>query len=127
MHEKDGKTIAEIIRFIIVGTTATAVHYGLYFILLKTMNENVAYTVGYLVSFLFNYIMSARFTFKKKTSLKNGVGFCAAHIFNYLLQISLLNVFILLGVGKQFAPIPVYCIAVPTNFLIVRFVFNKAK
>jgi hypothetical protein len=30
-----------------------------------------------------------------------------------------------LGVNENFAPIPVYCIAVPVNFMLVRFVFRK--
>ena len=55
----------------------------------------------------------------------HGVGFACAHLFNYVLQISLLNLFIWLGVGEELAPVPVYCIAIPTNFVLVRFVFVK--
>lgn len=122
---KGRQTFAEAARFAVVGVTATAVHYGVYYLLLQVLNENVAYTIGYAVSFVLNYVLSARFTFKKKTSKRNGAGFAAAHVFNYLLQVSLLNLFIRLGVSRELAPVPVYCIAVPTNFLIVRFVFRK--
>lgn len=121
------ETAGEAVRFVMVGITATAVHYGVYFMLYDNMNENVAYTIGYVVSFILNYVLSARFTFKKRTSIKNGAGFAVAHAFNYLLQVGLLNMFLFIGVGKLLAPIPVYCIAVPTNFAIVRFVFNKSK
>lgn len=127
MKRPGRQTIGEAARFIMVGVAATAVHYGVYFILLGMMNESVAYTIGYVVSFVLNYFLSARFTFKKKTSARNGAGFAAAHAFNYLLQVSLLNLFIWLGVSKELAPVPVYCVAVPTNFLIVRFVFRKVK
>ena len=89
------------------------------------MDGNVAYTLGYLVSYVASYVLSARFAFRKKRSVKNGLGFGCAHQFNYLLQISLLNFFIWLGVSKVLAPVPVYCVAIPTNFLIVRFVFRK--
>lgn len=119
------ETFSELLRFGIVGAAATALHYGIYWLLHGIAGVNVAYTIGYFVSFVFNYLCSARFTFKKKKSVKNGLGFCCAHLFNYLLQISLLNLFLHLGVGKGIAPIPVYCIAIPTNFLIVRFVFKK--
>lgn len=126
--KKPGKqTKGEAFRFVITGATATAVHYGVYFVLFRMMDENVAYTIGYAVSFVLNYILSARFTFRKKTSVRNGAGFCAAHVFNYLLQLSLLNLFIWLGVSKALAPVPVYCVAVPTNFAVVRFVFRKIK
>lgn len=118
-------TFFEILRFGIVGTVATAVHYGVYWLLHGVMNVSVAYTLGYLVSFVANYLMSARYTFRKKKSVKNGVGFGFAHLFNYALQIVLLNLFLWLGVGKALAPVPVYCIAIPTNFIIVRFVFRR--
>ena len=121
------QTVNEILRFGIVGALTTALHYGIYLVLQHYINVNVAYTVGYFVSFVFNYISSARFTFKKKESVKNGLGFCGAHAFNYCLQLGLLNLFLWLGVGRSLAPVPVYCIAVPSNFLIVRLVFRKLK
>lgn len=119
------KIISEILRFGITGCLATVFHYLVYYILKIYINLSVAFTLGYVVSFVFNYIMSARFTFKKKTSAKNGLGFCAAHIINYLLQIGLLNFFVYVGVHPSLAPIPVYCISIPVNFTIVRFVFNR--
>lgn len=119
------ETFFELVRFGVVGVVATALHYGVYWLLHGVVDVNVAYTLGYLVSFVANYVLSARFTFRKKKSVKNGLGFACAHLFNYLLQISLLNFFIWLGVSKVLAPVPVYCVAIPTNFLIVRFVFRK--
>lgn len=119
------ETFFEIVRFGIVGVVATALHYGIYWLLNDLMNVNVAYTLGYFISFVVNYLLSARFTFRRKKSVKNGFGFGVAHVFNYLLQICLLNLFIWLGVSKSLAPVPIYCIAIPTNFLIVRFVFRK--
>lgn len=118
-------TFLEMVRFGIVGVVATALHYGVYWLLHGVMNVSVAYTIGYVVSFVANYLLSARFTFRKKRSVKNGIGFAFAHAFNYLLQITLLNLFIWLGVSAVLAPVPVYCVAIPTNFLIVRFVFRK--
>ena len=69
--------------------------------------------------------MTAKFTFKKDATTKKGVGFLGAHIINFILQTSLLQLFLWLGVDENFAPIPVYCIAVPVNFMLVRFVFRK--
>ena len=119
------ETFFELVRFGVVGVVATALHYGVYWLLHGVMDVNVAYTLGYIVSFVANYLLSACFTFRKKKSVKNGLGFACAHLFNYLLQISLLNFFIWLGVSKMLAPVPVYCVAIPTNFLIVRLVFRK--
>ena len=52
------------------------------------------------------------------------MGFGGAHLINYILHISLLNLFLWLGFSKPFAPIPVFTIAIPVNFLLVRFVFK---
>ena len=121
------ETLGEIIRFGIVGTTAVAIHYGVYWVLQHWMNVNVAYTIGYIVSFLVNYYLSARFTSKEKTSARNGLGFGLAHLTNYLLHIVLLNVFLWLGLSREIAPLAVLAIAVPTNFVLVRFVFKHFK
>ena len=115
----------EIIRFAIVGAVATAIHYGVYLLLSLVVDVNVAYTVGYVASFLVNYLLSAAFTFREGKSVECGIGFTIAHLFNYLLRVSLLNLFIWLSVPPAYAPIPVYCIAVPTNFILVRTVFRR--
>lgn len=121
----DRTTILQMLRFGITGIVATALHYGVYYLLMQFMNINVSFAIGYFVSFVLNYIMSAHFTFKKKTSAKNGIGFCLAHLFNFLLQLSLLNFFVWLGIMPQYAPIPVYSICIPVNFILVRFVFSR--
>ena len=121
------ETLGELIRFGIVGTTAATIHYGVYWVLQHWMNVNVAYTIGYIVSFLVNYYLSARFTFKEKTSTKNGLGFGLAHLTNYLLHIVLFNFFLWIGLSREIAPLAVLAIAVPTNFVLVRFVFKHFK
>lgn len=119
------ETIYEVLRFGIVGVVATALHYVIYWILQHWINVNVAYTIGYFLSFIANYFLSAQFTFREKTTTRNGIGFAGAHLFNYLFQMVLLNIFLWLGVSKALAPLPVYCIAVPVNFILVRTVFKK--
>ena len=119
------KTIyGEIIRFGLVGTTAAAIHYGTYWLLQHYIDVNIAYTVGYVVSFMVNYYLSAHFTFRQKTSARNGLGFIGAHLTNYFMHIVLFNAFLLVGLSRALAPLAVLAIAVPLNFLMVRFVFK---
>ena len=118
------ETLGQIVRFGIVGIFAVAIHYGVYWLLQRWINLNVAYTTGYIVSFIVNYFLSARFTFREQTSARNGAGFASAHIFNYFLQLGLFNFFLWVGIHRLVAPFAVLLIAVPTNFLIVRFVFK---
>ena len=117
-------TFGEIIRFGMVGTTAAAIHYGTYWLLQRFIDVNVAYTVGDIVSFIDNYILSDRFTFREKTSTRNGLGFIGAHVTNYLMHIVLFNFFLWVGLSRAIAPLAVLAIAVPVNFLMVRFVFK---
>ena len=112
--------IKEILRFGAVGIGATALHYGIYYVLLRWLNHNVAYTVGFVVSFVCNYVASSWFTFRVKTSLQRFVGFGMSHLTNYFVQMVLLNLFIFMGLAASVAPLPVYVLAVPINYLLVR-------
>ena len=46
------KQLPEFVRFVMVGIFATALHYGLYFVLQWVINVNIAYTLGYALSFI---------------------------------------------------------------------------
>lgn len=119
------KRFPEFIRFVMVGVLATALHYGIYFLLQRFINVNIAYTLGYALSFIANFYLTAYFTFGKKPSWSKAFGFGGAHLFNYLLHIGLLNTVLWLELSKTLAPIPVFAIAIPVNFLLVRFVFKR--
>lgn len=122
---KKYQNIREFIRFGIVGALATGIHYGLYYLLNLVMNVNVAYTIGYVVAWCCNFYLSAHFTFKSETSVKRGVGFAISHGINYVLHMALLNLFLWLGLSETWAPIPVFCIVIPINFILVRYVFKS--
>lgn len=117
--------IGEAVRFGIVGVGATALHYGIYYLLQQVINVNVAYTVGYAVSFVANFYATSYFTFGTSPSWKKLFGMGAAHGVNYLLHILLLNVFLWMGISKVWAPFPVFAVVIPVNFLLVRFVFKR--
>lgn len=115
----------EIIRFGIVGIIATIIHYGIYLVLNLIIVPWIAYSIGYGTSFLCNFYLSNKFTFKTKPTIKKGIGFGLSHFINYVLQVILLSIFIKLGIPDKYAPLPVFCIAVPINFLMVRFVLKS--
>ena len=121
------KQLPEFVRFVRVGIFATALHYGLYFVLQRIINVNITYTLGYALSFIANFYLTAYFTFGRKPSWRKAFGFGGAHLFNYLLHLGLLNLFLWAGLLKPLAPIPVFAIAIPVNFLLVRFVFKRKE
>ena len=57
------QTFYELVRFGIVGVTATAIHYGIYWLLMHVINVTVAYSIGYALSFICNFLLSSHFTF----------------------------------------------------------------
>ena len=117
---KSRERLLEIVRFGIVGTTAMLIHYGIYYMLLPLMNVNVAYSTGYFVSFLCNFLLTSYFTFRVRPTWLRLLRFSGSHGINYLVYISLFNFFLWAGVPKLWAPFPVYLIAVPISFILVR-------
>jgi len=115
----------ELIRFCVVGGISVCVLYVVYYLFISILNHSIAYSIAYILSFVVNYILTTSFTFKTKKTKKNGLGFALSHIVNYCMQVGLLNLFIFLGCSKQIAPIPVFAICVPTNFVMVRFFMKR--
>ena len=125
LDEQQREKLGEIIRFGIVGVVATLIQAGTYCLLVTVLNYVVANTIAYIVSFLFNYIASTHYTFRVKSTAKRGAGFLLSHVVNYLLQTASLAFFIWMGMEKRLALIPMFCICVPVNFLLVRFFLKK--
>ena len=130
--------LGEVVRFAIVGGIATVLQYVIYLAAMPLLANlipalgnsdhtlaTVANTLAYILSFIFNFIASTRYTFKVKANAKRGAGFTFSHIVNYSMQTLFLNLFVGLGSAKQMAMIPTLCICIPVNFLLVRFFLKK--
>ena len=115
----------EFLRFCIVGLLATGIHYGIYLLMIRWLNANLAYSIAYIISLACNLLLTASFTFKANVTVKRSLGFVASHGVNYLLHIAFLNLFLFLGVAEEWAPIPVFCLVFPINFILVRTVFKR--
>lgn len=136
LGDKRRQQLGEVVRFGIVGVTATLLQYFIYWLLLRLAIHwdveagthtlsTMAMTIGYVVSFIYNFVASTRFTFRVKANARRGAGFLFSHVVNYSLQMLTLNLFLLLGIGKQWPPIPMFCVCVPVNFLLVRFFLKR--
>lgn len=112
-----------VVRFGITGTVSSLLHYAVYCIAVTRMGAAAAYTVGYAVGLLCNYVLTTYFTFQRHPSRNNLLGFIGSHILNYILEIVLLEVFLWMGMSKFLAPVAVMIIVVPINFLLLRYVF----
>ena len=136
MDDARREKLGEVIRFGIVGGLATVLQYVIYLAMMPVLNHFIpqmgdhslattANTIAYIVSFIFNFIASTRYTFKVKANAKRGSGFTLSHVVNYTMQTVCLNLFVGLGLAKQWAMIPTLCICIPVNFLLVRFFLKK--
>ena len=56
---------------------------------------------------------------------RRGAGFALSHAVNYLLQMATIQFFVWVGVPERLAPIPMFAICVPVNFLLVRFFLKR--
>ena len=124
---KDKEKLFEFIRFCFVGTIAAGIHYGIYYLLQAYINVNVAYTTGYLISLVCNFFLTAYLTFHSAPSIKKVIGFGGSHLVNYLIHMFLFNFFLYIGISRILAPILVLAVAVPINFLLLRWVFKHKK
>lgn len=121
---------AEFLRFCMVGGIATALHYGIYLLLQKTIMTHgvwlsVAYTAGYGLSLLANYYLTTYFTFRSKSSTARAAGFGLSHVVNYTLHILLFNLFIWLGVWEELAPACAMAIALPVNYALLHLIYKR--
>ena len=69
----------QFVRFGVVGTVSSAIHYGVYCLVLLVANANISFTAGYAVGFICNYFLTTFFTFRSKPSSRNAVGFGFSH------------------------------------------------
>ena len=124
---KSRKALGQFVRFGMVGVFCTGLHYAIYYMLQWWLEVNLAYTAGYVLSLVAHVYLTAFFTFGTSPSWKRLAGMGGAHLVNYLLHMLLLNLFLWLGVTKTWAPVPVFAIAIPVNFILVRWVFTNHK
>ena len=114
----------QFLRFGVIGCLSSALHYGIYYLLLFWTVANVAYIVGYLVSFIVNFLLTCSFTFRTKPTIKRFLGFAGSHAVNFGLHIILLNLLLFIGVHKLIAPVLVMSIAMLVQFTILRLIFK---
>jgi putative flippase GtrA len=112
------------LRFGIVGVVASAIHYGIYALLIWLgYGENLAYSFGFLFSLCCNYVLTTYFTFRQRPSKRNVAGFIASHVLNYFVEIGLLNLFLWMGFSRWLAPIMDMAVAAFINFLVLQFAY----
>ena len=102
------------VRFAVVGGVATVRCFD-------DLWPALAYFCAFCVSIVCNFLLSSYFTFRVRPSARRAVRFLTAHLINLVNELVLLEIWLWAGVPKLYAPLCVFLVAFPVNFLMVRF------
>lgn len=123
LSRENGQT--QFVRFCINGCVCAGLHYGIYALLQIWIDLNVAFSVGYVLSFIFNFFSTSRFTFHARPTWGRFVGFAGSHVINYLVNIGAFNVLLSLGIHRLVSPLLAMLVAMIINFLLLKFIFTN--
>ena len=87
---KSDSKYGQFLRFCVNGVLAVAIQYAVYWVLIKWIEVNIAYTLSYLVSFCCNFVITSYWTFHSSPSWKRLIGFGSSHIVNFFVQLGFL-------------------------------------
>ena len=123
------------VRFVCVGVLGTLLQYGIYYLFLDIFRESnadsqtmtsVAFSIGFLVEMVVNYLLTNYYTFHTHPSWKNAGGFLVGRAINYGVQILFLNILIWLSMSEEIAGIVAIILAGIINyFMLVPFFRTK--
>ena len=123
------------VRFLVVGNSGALIQYLLYLAFLfffKWLGKDsegwvsAAFTIGYILEMVYNYLMQAYYVFECPPQKKNLYGFLVARGINYLLQMFLLWLFTRL-MNEEAAGIAAIVLAGIVNYFVMRLFFKQAK
>ena len=124
------------VRFVFVGTLGTGVQYGIYYLLLGFFQRHwpevgiltsLAFTVGFVIEMICNYLLTNFYTFRTRPSWKNAGGFLLGRALNYVIQLSLLNTLVWMQLGEEWAGIVAIMLAGVINYFVLRPFYKEKK
>lgn len=125
-----------VVRFTIVGAIGTAMQYGIYYVFLALFERycpglhayvTIAFTIGFCVEMVSNYLLTNFYTFRSRPCLKNAGGFLVGRGVNYVVQIGFLHLLILCSMPEEWAGIVAIVLAGIVNYFVLMPFFKKKK
>lgn len=133
------------LRFVMVGLLGTVFQYVLYDWLLwlighyqghevSPLMTNVAFTMAFVMEMVCNYVVSSYYTFSARPTWTNFAGFVGSRLVNYIIQMGLLNVGLLLFTHweqyldpDRWAGITAILVAGVINYFLLRILYRQKK
>lgn len=116
----------EMIIFLIVGLSNTALTYVTYLGLLHLLHYAWAYTGAFIVGLIFTGLLNIRVTFARHPTFAVWIVFAAYYTVYWLCSIGLLHLLVDgFSVPEAFGPLVMLPIVVPINFVITRVIVHR--
>lgn len=126
-----------MVRFFIVGMAGMFLQDWLYRMILKAFQTwwgderailvYIAFVIAFAIEMVFNYLISAWYTFRSKPTLSNAGGFVLARILNLFIQFIFLHVLITIGIEEINAGFPSIFAAGIINYFVLKVLFKPRK
>ena len=116
----------ELMRFLVTGSTNTAVCWLVYMGLKVFMPYTWAYTGAYVFGTAFTYYLNTRWVFRVPMSWRTFMQFPIVYILQYGLGVSLMVLLVnYWRCPEPLAPLVVVAMTVPVTFLLSRFILKR--
>lgn len=121
------QAVKELIRFCIVGMIATGIDAAIFYLFKSFTNYQYSLVAGYLVSLIFNYLMTVYWTFSVKSNARHFAGIISVHLLNlFVIRMGLMYFFInIMGLTDSVAYLPMLLISIAASFSMVRYVVKN--
>lgn len=116
------------IRFLCTGGINTAVTYGIYLILLQTVNYQISYTIAYVTGIVLTFLLNRLFVFKVHQGWKSIMLYPLVYAFQYLFGMLVLWLGVsYLGLNVALGPMVVVILSIPLTYWLSKLVFVGHK
>lgn len=120
------------VRFTIVGTTGTLIQYAWYWLFLYLFScvwpeketTTLAFIIGFILEMVSNYCLTAYYTFKSRPNWKNFGGFLSGRAVNFILQMLMLQLLLMVHLSDQLAGLLAIIVAGIINYFVVKLFFK---
>lgn len=118
--------LGEILRFFCVGISSALIDIIVFNVFLFFSSYELSIIAGFIISWLFNYILSSLWTFSETPTVSNFVGMLLAHLTNlFVIRMGIMYLFVdVLNIHPRIAYIPTLMIAAVTSYFLVRLNFK---
>lgn len=121
-----GRSTRELVFFLLVGVSNTALTYVAYLALLRLTDYGWAFTGAFLVGLTYTGLLNIRLTFSHHPTVMAWVVFGAYYTLYYLCTLLLLHVLVDgIGIDKHWALLVMLPVVVPINFIMTRLIVHR--